>query len=143
MLVAVKKHKRIIAPVRHLNTYKISFSAKKKAFPKILRVHPCRLIRVCAVCLKTLWILGYPQSASKDCDQTTDVQADLSLRWMHIQSCKICCAPAQIMRLMNFLTLLLLNMICFVCVEVLWPSQPNGVMLSAVSLPNHTFTGQA
>ena len=30
----------------------------------------------------------------------------------------------------------------FVCVEVLRPSQPNGVMLSAVSLPNHTFTGQ-
>ena len=31
----------------------------------------------------------------------------------------------------------------FVCVEVLRPSQPNGVMLSAVWLPNHTFTGQA
>ena len=31
----------------------------------------------------------------------------------------------------------------FVCVEVLWSSQPNGVMSSAVSLPNHTFTGQA
>ena len=31
----------------------------------------------------------------------------------------------------------------FVCVEVLWPSQPNGVMLSVVSLPYHTFTGQA
>ena len=30
-----------------------------------------------------------------------------------------------------------------VYVEVLWPSQPNGVMLSVVSLPNHTFTGQA
>ena len=30
-----------------------------------------------------------------------------------------------------------------VCVEVLWPSQPNGVMSSMVSLPNHTFTGQA
>ena len=30
-----------------------------------------------------------------------------------------------------------------VCVEVLRPSQPNGVMLSAVSLPYHTFTGQA
>ena len=30
-----------------------------------------------------------------------------------------------------------------VSVEVIWPSQPNGVMLSAVSLPNHTFTGQA
>ena len=29
------------------------------------------------------------------------------------------------------------------CVEVLWPSQPNGVMSSAVSLPNHTFTEQA
>ena len=32
--------------------------------------------------------------------------------------------------------------IMFVCVEVLRPSQPNGVMSSAVSLPNHTFTGQ-
>ena len=31
----------------------------------------------------------------------------------------------------------------FVCVEVLWPSQPNGVMSSAVSLPNHMLTGQA
>ena len=30
-----------------------------------------------------------------------------------------------------------------ICVEVLRPSQPNGVMSSAVSLPNHTFTGQA
>ena len=33
--------------------------------------------------------------------------------------------------------------ILFVCVEVLRPSQPNGVMSSAVSLPYHTFTGQA
>ena len=31
----------------------------------------------------------------------------------------------------------------FVCVEVLRPSQPNWVMSSAVSLLNHTFTGQA
>ena len=31
----------------------------------------------------------------------------------------------------------------FVCVEVLQPSQPNGVMSSTVSLPNHTFTGKA
>ena len=31
----------------------------------------------------------------------------------------------------------------FVCVELLQPSQPNGVMSSAVSLPNHMFTGQA
>ena len=30
-----------------------------------------------------------------------------------------------------------------VCVEILWPSQLNGVMSSAVSLPSHTFTGQA
>ena len=30
-----------------------------------------------------------------------------------------------------------------VCVEVLPPSQPNEVMSSAVSLPNHTFIGQA
>ena len=31
----------------------------------------------------------------------------------------------------------------FVCVEVLRPSQPNGIMSSAVLLPNHTFTGEA
>ena len=31
----------------------------------------------------------------------------------------------------------------FVCVEVLQPSQPTGVMSSVVSLPNFTFTGQA
>ena len=31
----------------------------------------------------------------------------------------------------------------YVCVEVLWPSQPNGVMSGMVSLPSHTFTGQA
>ena len=31
----------------------------------------------------------------------------------------------------------------FVCVKVLRPSQPSGVMSSAVSLPNHTCTGQA
>ena len=36
-----------------------------------------------------------------------------------------------------------LNKCGFVCVEVLRPSQPNGDMSSAVSLPNHTFTGQA
>ena len=35
------------------------------------------------------------------------------------------------------------SFVCFFCVEVLRPSQLNGVMSSAVSLPNHTFTGQA
>ena len=30
-----------------------------------------------------------------------------------------------------------------VCIEVLRPSQRIGVMSSVVSLPNHTFTGQA
>ena len=37
----------------------------------------------------------------------------------------------------------LLGFVLFVCVEVLRPSQPSGVMSSAVSLPDHTFTGQA
>ena len=37
----------------------------------------------------------------------------------------------------------LLTILVLVCVEVLRPSQPSGVMSSAVSLPNHTFTGQA
>ena len=34
------------------------------------------------------------------------------------------------------------RLVLFVCVEVLRPSQPSGVMSSAVSLPNHMFTGQ-
>ena len=38
---------------------------------------------------------------------------------------------------------ILLSVDVFVCVEVLRPSQPNGVMSRVVSLPNHTFTGQA
>ena len=33
--------------------------------------------------------------------------------------------------------------VVFVCVEVLRPSQPIGVMSSPVSLPSHTFTGKA
>ena len=40
-------------------------------------------------------------------------------------------------------SLIFLGRCLFVCVEALRPSQPNGVMSSAVSLPNHTFTGQA
>ena len=43
----------------------------------------------------------------------------------------------------SIIVALIKSSIKFVCVEVLWPSQPNGVMSSAVSLPNHTFTGQA
>ena len=31
----------------------------------------------------------------------------------------------------------------FVCVKFLLPSQPNGVISRVVSLPTHTFTGQA
>ena len=34
------------------------------------------------------------------------------------------------------------SLVLFVCVEVLRPSQPNGVMSSAVSLPNHTLLGR-
>ena len=30
-----------------------------------------------------------------------------------------------------------------VCIGILRPSQPNGVMSSTVNLPNHTITGQA
>ena len=35
-----------------------------------------------------------------------------------------------------------LQKLLFVCAEVLWLSQPIGVMSSAVSLSNNTFTGQ-
>ena len=49
-----------------------------------------------------------------------------------------------IMKFLSYFIMKFLSLSClFVCVEVLRPSQPNGVMSSAVSLPNHTFTGQA
>ena len=51
---------------------------------------------------------------------------------------------AAILRLQNYSVYIQVLIFClFVCVEVLRPSQPNGVMSSAVSFPNHTFTGQA
>ena len=54
----------------------------------------------------------------------------LILLFRHFHSCSF------------FFPVLLFHLL-FVCVEVLRPSQPNGVMSSVVSLPNHTFTGQA
>ena len=56
-----------------------------------------------------------------------DAQADQSLHYLHM--------PGRHMHSPHGLL--------FVCVEVLQPSQPNRVMLSVVSLPNHTVTGQA
>ena len=37
----------------------------------------------------------------------------------------------------------LVGVCLFDCAEVLWPSQPNGVMSSAVSLSNRPFTMQS
>ena len=42
-----------------------------------------------------------------------------------------------------FVNMISLGNLSVVCVVVLRPSQPNGVMLSVVSLPYHSFTGQA
>ena len=36
-----------------------------------------------------------------------------------------------------------LELYVYLFVDILRPSQPNGVMSGRVSLPNHTFTGQA
>ena len=50
---------------------------------------------------------------------------------------------ADLLKVLKFFNSLLYFYFLFVYVEVLRPSQPNGVMSSAVSLLNHTFTGQA
>ena len=39
-----------------------------------------------------------------------------------------------------FLPYFFISQCLFICIEVLWPSQPTRVMLRAVSLPNHTFS---
>ena len=44
---------------------------------------------------------------------------------------------------MKIFLFLVVKFSIFVCVEILRLCQPNGVMSSAVSLPSHTFTGQA
>ena len=71
-------------------------------------------------------------------DQTVDAQADLGL----------CCPHMPKDTLLNVIAQMYFHVALhisekFVCVEVLRPSQSNGVMSSRVSLPNHTFTGQA
>ena len=49
------------------------------------------------------------------------------------------CKTADEFQVILVLHGLLVRLVClFVCVEVIQPSQPNGVMLSAVSLPNYT-----
>ena len=62
-----------------------------------------------------------------------DIAATLKQRYFDVE-----CLLGRQVALYVCASLLLL----FVCVEVLWPSQPNRVMLSPVSLP-HSFIGQA
>ena len=72
--------------------YKIALSVK---IPISLRIRAVG--SVFSVRLKTLGVLGYPQSALQrlrsDC---ADAQSDVSLRWAHMQSCRKCCEPAQL-----------------------------------------------
>ena len=61
------------------------------------------------------------------------------------QTLSLHCLPSTLLGVsgLNGLTTFLTFLMLIVCIEVLRPSQPNGIMLSAVNLPNHTFTGQA
>ena len=54
------------------------------------------LIRIFAGTLRIAKDLKRLQKDSKDSGQPLDAQADLSLRWEHMQSGKKCCAPAHI-----------------------------------------------
>ena len=82
------------------------------------------------------------------------MQADLNLCWVHkskgmfsegvAQNTKDkTTSTAAYLFFFNYKVLKFLfhhdNLCCFVCVEVIWRSQPNGVMLSVVSLPNHFY----
>ena len=87
----------------HSFSYKIACASSEDSDQP---VHPHSLIRVFAANLKMLWTpLDYSKNTiwrlSSDC---VAAQAKLSLRWAHMQFC------------------------LFACVEVLQPSQPNGVM---------------
>ena len=56
--------------------------------------------------------------------------------------CQILFSRKNNKNILNLSSAEFIKRVVFVCVEVLRPSQPNGVMSSVVSLPNHTFTGQ-
>ena len=52
--------------------------------------------------LKTLWILGYPQCALQRLwSDYADAQADLSLRWAHMQSSRKCCSRDHMFQLVQ------------------------------------------
>ena len=62
---------------------------------------------------------------------STQFAIPLSTLWSNCKKSKI-----QEKKVLNKVFQILGHLL-FVCVEVLQPSQPNGVMLSTVSLPNH------
>ena len=59
--------------------------------------HPPSLIRVFAVRMKKPWVLSYPLSAERRLGSDwADAQADLSLRWAHMQLCWFCHEAAHL-----------------------------------------------
>ena len=62
--------------------------------------HPPSLIRVFPVCMKKVRVLQLAthKVQSKDWSDWADVQADLSLRWVHRSFCWFCHAAAQIIK---------------------------------------------
>ena len=57
-----------------------------------VKTNPRRLIRVFAVRIKTLWILGYPQSVLRRL-----IRLHACADCTHMQFCTKCCVPAQIL----------------------------------------------
>ena len=53
-------------------------------------LHTCTVWSVFTVCIKKLWVLGCPQSTSKDSDQTNG-QANLRLCWERMLLCRVSC----------------------------------------------------
>ena len=59
--------------------------------------YPPSLIRVFTVRMKKAWVLSYPLSAQRRLwSDWADAQADLSLRWAHMQFCWFCHDVAQL-----------------------------------------------
>ena len=57
-----------------------------------VKTNPRRLIRVFAVRIKTLWILGYPQSVLRRL-----IRLHACADCTHMQFCTKCCVPSQIL----------------------------------------------
>ena len=91
----------------------------------------------------TLYIAHLYWGADSPVSRIISLWEEATGRFANSLDCNLCCLSYLFIFFLSRLYSVIADLPGYVCVEVLRPSQSNGVMSSAVSLPSHTFTGQA